>query len=121
MELRVVRETDRFDEACAFFGELLGWPVTHGWDDGPHQRGRIFGFGDSARVELIEVTPGAARRIEGVFCSFECDDVAAVHDRITGADVPIDDPLADRPWGHRSFAVIEPSGMRLVCFQRISD
>ena len=55
-----MRETDRFDEACAFFGELLGWPVTHEWDDGPQERGRIFGFGDSARIELIEVAPGDA-------------------------------------------------------------
>lgn len=121
MELRVVRETDRFEEACAFFGELLGWPVTHEWDDGPHHRGRIFGFGDSGRIELLEVAPGDARPVEGIFCSAETDDVVALHARIVAAGVPIDDPLADRPWGHRSFAVIEPSGMRLVCFQRISD
>ena len=114
-----MRETDRFDEACAFFGELLGWPVTHEWDDGPQERGRIFGFGDSARIELIEVAPGDARPVQGVFCSAETADVATLHDRIVVADVPIDDPLADRPWGHRSFAVVEPTGMRMVFFERL--
>jgi predicted enzyme related to lactoylglutathione lyase len=119
VELRLVRETDRFDDACRFFGEVLGWPVTHEWDGGPHHRGRIFGFGDSGRIELLEVAPGDSRPVDGVFCSAECADVSDVHERVVAAGIGIDDPMADRPWGHRSFAVIEPTGMRLVFFQRL--
>lgn len=115
-ELRVVRFTDAFDDACHFYGELLGWPVTKRWDQ--PERGCIFGYGDSARVELLEV--GTATGVEGVFLSVEVDDVESVHDRLVSAGVTVHQPLADQPWGHRSFGVTDPTGTVLVCFQDLA-
>lgn len=112
-ELRVVRCTDAFDEACRFYGELLGWPVTKAWDE--PERGRIFGYGESARVELLEV--GTSSGVEGIFLSVQVDDVDAVHDRLVAAGVAVHQPLADQPWGHRSFGVTDPTGTVLVCFE----
>ena len=115
MELRVVRVTDRFDEACRFYGELLGWPVTKAWDaDEGQGQGRIFGFGDSARVELIEGTP---EPVSGLMLAAEVADVAAVASTLTGAGIELVAPLADQPWGHRNLAVLDPTGVRLVLFQ----
>src|SRR5687768_5387610 len=112
MELRLVRVTDRFDDGCAFYGDVLGWPVTRQWDD--HGRGRIFGYGDAARVELIE---GEPTDVQGVFVSVEVDDVAALHRRLEDAGHRPDGDPADQPWGHRSFPVTDPTGLRLVFFQ----
>ncbi len=117
MELRVVRVTDRFDAACRFYGELLGWSVTREWDAGG--RGRIFGYG-VARVELMEAADGATvEEVRGTFLSVEHDDVVALHDRLAEAGIEITQPVADQPWGHRSFGVREPSGLSVVFFQWI--
>lgn len=114
MELRVVRVTDRFDEACRFWGELLGWPVTHGWDE--PDRGRIFGYGDTARIELMEGTP---EPVSGLFVSVEVDDVVATHDRLVADGIEVLQPVAEQPWGHRNVAVADPSGLRVVLFERL--
>jgi catechol 2,3-dioxygenase-like lactoylglutathione lyase family enzyme len=116
MELRVVRVTDRFDEACRFYGETLRWPVTREWDDGPGSRGRIFGYGDVGRIELMDGPPEPVR---GVMLSIEEQDVVALHARLVAANVAIDRGVADQPWGHRSFAVTDPAGIQLVFFQWI--
>lgn len=108
-----MRVTDRFDDACRFWGELLGLPVTHGWDE--PDRGRIFGVGDSARLELME---GTADPVAGVFVSLEVDSVDALHDQLTAAGVEILQPVAVQPWGHRNVAVADPSGLRVVLFER---
>jgi predicted enzyme related to lactoylglutathione lyase len=112
MELRIVRVTDRFDDACAFYGEVLGWPVTRAWDEGG--RGRVFGYGDVGRVELMEGTPTP---VSGVFVSIETHDVAALRDRLLANDVTIVQPLTDQPWGHRNIGIVDPTGITLVFFQ----
>lgn len=112
VELRVVRITDRFDEACRFYGEVLGWPVTREWDD--HGRGRIFGYGDVGRVELIE---GDAAPVTGLFVSIETDDVADLHRRFVDTGIEVVQPLADQPWGHRNMGVVDPAGVTLIFFQ----
>ena len=118
MELRIVRFTTAFDAACHFYGELLGWPITHEWPatDGGG-RGRIYGYGDTACLEFIE--RDTEDPVNGIFVSVEHDDVVAVHDRLRAAGVPILRSLADMAWGHRSFAVHDPTGIELVHFQEI--
>jgi uncharacterized glyoxalase superfamily protein PhnB len=118
MELRVVRTTDRFDDVCAFYGDVLGWPVTKEWDD--HGRGRIFGYGDAARVELLEADDGTeVDAPRGIFLSVEVDDVQALHDRLLAAGAEPHGELTDQPWGHRSFPVTDPAGLVIVFFQCI--
>jgi uncharacterized glyoxalase superfamily protein PhnB len=120
MELRVVRYTDRFDAACEFWGDLLGWPTTRAWpaDDG-QGRGRIFGYGDTARVELIEVADAVP--VTGVFLGAQVDDVAAIVAALTAAGHALERPLADQPWGHRNATVRDPSGIELTLFQVMAD
>ena len=114
MELRVVRTTDRFDEACHFYGEVLGWPVTREWDEGG--RGRIFGYGDVGRIELME---GDATPVVGVLLSVQTPDVGALHQQLITAGVAITQPLADQPWGHRNLGVIDPTGLTVVFFEPV--
>jgi catechol 2,3-dioxygenase-like lactoylglutathione lyase family enzyme len=117
MELRVVRATDRFDEACRFYGEVLGWPVVKEWTDGG--RGRIFGHGDSARIELLEVSDEVPPPVSGLFLSAEVDDLDVVIERLRLGDVSLVDQPTIQPWGHRNLAVLDPAGVRLVLFEVI--
>lgn len=114
MELRVVRVTDQFDEACRFYGEVLGWPVTREWDD--DGRGRVFGYGDVGRVELMEGTPSP---VSGVFMSIETDDVVSLRDRLLVNGTPIVQPITDQPWGHRNIGIVDPTGITLVFFENL--
>jgi catechol 2,3-dioxygenase-like lactoylglutathione lyase family enzyme len=116
MELRIVRHTEHFDDACRFYGDVLGWPVTKQWPAGDGQgRGCIFGYGAVGRVELIEHDTSVP--VSGVFLGVESHDVAALHDRLLAAGATIVRGLADQPWGHRNLAVLDPTGIEIVCFQ----
>lgn len=120
MELRVVRLTDRFDDACEFWGGLLGWTVTREWPAGDGQgRGRIFGYGDTARVELIEVPHSVA--VTGLRLGVQVDDVAAVRARLVAAGQELTHDLAEQPWGHRNCTVLDPAGIEVTLFQVIAD
>ncbi len=112
MELRVVRVTDRFDEACRFYGEVLGWPVTKEWTAGG--RGRMFGHGESARIELLE---GAPDPVSGLFVAAEVDDLDVTLERLRAHGLTLHQEPAVQPWGHRNLAVIDPTGIKLVLFQ----
>lgn len=123
MELRIVRFTTAFDDACHFYGELLGWPITYEWPArNGNGRGRLFGYGDVARIEFVERTGGQGYDdpVSGVFLSVEHADVVELHDRLRAAGVSILRPINDTPWGHRAFAVHDPTGIELVHFQPIA-
>jgi catechol 2,3-dioxygenase-like lactoylglutathione lyase family enzyme len=117
-ELRVVRHTDRFADACRFYGEILGWPITKQWDE--PDVGRIYGYGDTARVELLSAEPGTVIPPIGVTLAVEVEDVAAVHEAMAAAQIHVHQPLADQPWGHRNFAVTDPTGLPVVFFQVVA-
>jgi uncharacterized glyoxalase superfamily protein PhnB len=116
MELRIVRRTDHFDEACRFWGDLLGWPVTREWPADEHQgQGRIFGYGDVARVEFIETADVAP--VTGVSVGIEHTDVDELHERMVAAGITVTQPPTDQPWGHRNVAVEDPSGLAVTFFE----
>ena len=114
MELRIVRPvTDEvLDAACRFYGAVLGWPLTHHWD--APDRGRIYGYGDVARIELIQAP--TTEPVTGVFLSVQVADVDAIVRRLEAADFAVVEPPTDRPWGHRNAAVLDPTGLRVVFF-----
>lgn len=115
--MRVVRHTPAFDAACRFYGEVLGWPVTREWDT--PARGRIFGYGDVGRIELIEA--GAAVDVEGVFVAVEHPGVERLADLLADwageLGLEIFQPVAVQPWGHRNVGVTDPTGLRVVFFE----
>ena len=121
MELRVVRVTDQFDGACRLYGEVLGWSVTKAWDE--PQRGRIYGYGDVGRIELMEAAPGGAAMppVSGAFVAFEVPDADALHVRLVDAGIEVLRPPTDQPWGHRNLAFLDPSGIELVAFQLLGS
>lgn len=112
-ELRIVRYTNRFEECCQFYGEVLGWPVTKQWD--VPSPGRIYGYGDSARIELLHSAQPVA--FTGAHLAVEVDNAKAMHDILQMSGVAVIQPLAEQPWGHRNFGVEDPAGMTLVFFE----
>jgi uncharacterized glyoxalase superfamily protein PhnB len=114
-ELRVLVETTDFDDATAFYGDVLGFPVKEHWDD-PDHRGTLFQCTSTGVIEIIEVSEPPAERPRGVKVAVEVEDVDGLYDRIRQSDIDVVDPIGNRPWGHRNFEVRDPSGLPLVFF-----
>ena len=112
--LRVVFETDRYDDSVAFYSDVLGLDVADSWD-GPTARGCLFAWG-GALVEFFE-----GDWVEsGTRLAMEVADADAEHARLVAAGADPQDP-ADMPWGHRSVFLVDPPGNELNFFQVISQ
>ncbi len=70
-------------------------------------------------VELGLMAPGlekqppcmqAAYSGDGIWLSFEVEDVDAEYDRLQSDGVKAEEPPQDRPWGERQFVVRDPNG-----------
>src|SRR5690242_3104699 len=114
--MRVLVGTRDYAASAAFYRELLRFPLQEEWD-APDGQGALFATGGGV-IEVIEDSPHhPAEMPRGVSVAIEVADVDALHARVTQAGVAPTDPLADRPWGHRSFAIHDPSGLPLIFFQ----
>ena len=114
--MRVLVGARDYAIATAFYRDLLGLPVHEEWD-APDGRGTLFSAGGGV-IEVVEDSPHhPAVTPHGVSVAIEVADVDDLHGRVAAAGVTPTDPLANRPWGHRSFAIEDPSGLPLTFFQ----
>ncbi len=121
--LRVVRHTRNFDQMLGFYRDTLGMAYVEGWDH-PNNRGALLSPGEKVGNALIEVldlenlavpdTPPVNLEL-----SIEVEDAIDCHDRLLAAGVTIARGLEDTPWGHRSFGVDDPDGLRVWLYQEI--
>ncbi len=115
-EMRVLVGAKDYAASTAFYGNLLRFPVQEEWDESDG-RGTLFATGGGV-IEVVEDSPHhPAETPHGVSVAIRVGDVDALHARLVDARVVPTDPLADRPWGHRSFSVHDPSGLALTFFQ----
>jgi catechol 2,3-dioxygenase-like lactoylglutathione lyase family enzyme len=114
--MRVLVGTRNYATSTAFYRDLLGFPVHEEWD-APDGRGALFSGGGGG-IEVVEDSPHhPAETPRGVRVAIEVADVDDLHARLAAAGVTATDPLGNRPWGHRSFAIEDPSGLPLTFFQ----
>ena len=121
MELRtltVVRHTAQFEAMCRFYGELLGMSTVETWDR-PDGRGAVYAPGGDVRGAHVEVLDMPGRSTTGappadlVLSLFVTD----VHDALVQAGAAVVRGLEETPWGHRSFGLDDPDGLRIWLVQ----
>lgn len=118
-EFRFVYATPLYDETVAFLRDAMGFAVTSAWDRPGERRGTLFAAA-SGIIELLEdadaprAAPGTA--LGGPLMVIEVADVDALHARIAAKAVPVHHALADKPWGHRGFSVLDPNGVEIAFF-----
>ena len=116
--------TDKYDETWKFYEDKLGFSLEHSWDRNDHDKGALF----KAGVGLIEIllrpneeehryTGVASRTPQGAFMCIQVWDVDARFEQYKSKGVPFKQEIADQPWGHRGFYVVEPNGLVLFFFQ----
>jgi methylmalonyl-CoA/ethylmalonyl-CoA epimerase len=121
-ELRVALTVPDFDEAVAFYRDVLGLEQVADWsgEDGRVillSAGRatleLFDEAQAAKVDGIE----AGRRVSGpVRLALEVADSDAVAQRLVAAGAHAVAPPVDTPWGDRNARVQAPDGMQLTLF-----
>jgi catechol 2,3-dioxygenase-like lactoylglutathione lyase family enzyme len=114
--MRVLIGTTDFEGSCAFYRDILDFPLHEVWDD-PDGRGALFDSG-AGLIEVVEDSPDhPALPPQGVSIAIEVATVDTLYERLRQLGVAFADPIGDRPWGHRSFSLDDPAGLRLTFFQ----
>ena len=119
-EFRFIFRAKEYEAAVAFYRDGLELPITSSWDRGPAQRGTLFQAA-AGIIEVLALAPGEEYTpLQGAELAYEVDDVDGWYRRIQEKGMPIRKELADRPWGHRTFSVTDPDGIRVILFSIIS-
>lgn len=114
--MRVLVGAVDFELSSNFYRDILGFDVADHWDDADG-RGTLFRASDGGVIEIFEDTPHHPfEPPSGVRVAVEIGDADAFYERVLSAGVEIVDPVGDRPWGHRTFEIRDPSGLPLVFF-----
>jgi lactoylglutathione lyase len=121
-ELRLALTVERYEEAVAFYRDVLGLPVVESWD-GPEGSGAVLDAG-RATIELLSGPQAelvdrveVGRRVAGpVRVALVVADSAATARRLvaSGAEA-LADPVVT-PWNHRNVRLRAPDGMQLTLF-----
>jgi catechol 2,3-dioxygenase-like lactoylglutathione lyase family enzyme len=123
--LTVLRHTLNFDAMCRFYGGALGMAVVDSWDR-PDSRGSVFAPQGAVANTTIEVLELGDVCVEGVapvnvVLTLFVDDATVVHDELDRAGVGITRGLEDAPWGHRSFGIDDPDGLRIWIVEVLTE
>lgn len=118
--------TPLYYETLAFYSRCLGFPVLDAWDRSGDDKGTVFAAA-SGRIEVLfqPLDPDSSdhlfddRRPQGAFMVIEVDDVDSFHAQTEATGVTIEEELKNRSWGHRSFVVAEPIGLKLYFYSEI--
>jgi methylmalonyl-CoA/ethylmalonyl-CoA epimerase len=121
-ELRVALTVEDFDQALAFYRDVLGLEVRDMWV-AEGSRGvlldvgratlELFDEGQAAMVDEIEV----GRRVAGpVRLAFEVADAGATADRLEAAGAERLGGPVEAPWGDTNVRLVAPDGMQLTLF-----
>lgn len=119
-EVRIATVAEDFEATLSFYRDALQLQVASTWDD-PDGRGAVFRVNDLG-LEVLEANkhhPFVAPA--GVTVAIERDDVDALYERLEPMGFQFESPIADRPWGERSFTILAPNGLAISMFVALTE
>jgi predicted enzyme related to lactoylglutathione lyase len=126
LQLRVVVTADDYDEAVAFYRDVLGLPeeAAHASPDGRVtilQAGRAtLEIADPAQADFIDRVE-VGRRVAGqIRLAFEVADAAAVTQRLAHAGASVIAEPARTPWHSLNARLEAPAGLQLTLFEELA-
>jgi len=118
-ELRIVFRASEYDRTVAFYRDGLELPIERSWDNGPGRRGTEF-LAASGIIEILELPEGESfSTATGLEIGYEVADVDEWYHRVKAKGIPIRGELADKPWGHRTFSLTDPCGIKVILYSII--
>lgn len=118
-EFRFVFFTKAYKETLTFYRDVLGLPIVGGWDRGEDDQGTLFGAA-SGIIEVIYHTSQSVAPLQQAFIVFEVEDVDGYYQHLQEKGVSIEEKPTDRPWGHHDFKLLDPNGITVGIFSKIS-
>ena len=129
-KVEVILTVPSIEETQAWYERVLGW---NGHCDIHDAEGHCL-FGDVMRGELESVADGrpltgfnlgrfqgdaASYGTEGAHCTLfvKVDDVEDAYARVVESGVEIDAPLAEQPWGGKTFSFFDLNGFHLTLYE----
>lgn len=127
-QLRLVVETDDFDEAVAFYRDALGLPEEFFVES---EGGALVVALQAGRATLEIVNPAQRRLIDELEVghevsrkfrvAFEVDDAVTGTDRLVDAGATPLAPPTETPWGSLNSRLEAPAGLQITLFQELRD
>lgn len=125
-QLRVVVQASDFDEALAFYRDVLGMPQAEAYEAEGGARVVILEAGRAtlelanpaqvAFIDTVETEGGASDRIR---LALEVDDTASVVERLTAADAELEASARVTPWRSLNARLRGAAGLQLTVFQEL--
>jgi uncharacterized glyoxalase superfamily protein PhnB len=118
--------TDVYQRSVEFYQNALGFPISESWDRAADDKGTTFQAG-SGMIEVLtrpdedEDWVWSKEKPRGFAIVIELEDVDAFYDDLIKKNIPMMKEIADMPWGHRSFQIADPNGVRLYFFTEIDS
>jgi lactoylglutathione lyase len=121
-ELRLALTVENYDEAVAFYRDVLGLPLLESWDE-PGGSGAVLDAGRATlellslpQAELVDEVEVGSRVAGPVRIALEVADSAETAQRlVAGGAEALAEPVVT-PWRHRNVRLRAPDGMQLTLF-----
>ena len=129
-QLRLVVETDDYDEALTFFRDVLGLPESEAYEGDGGARVAILSvpsatleLANPAQVRMIDEVevgrPVARRSTLSIRVAFEVPDAAATTARLAAAGAEVLAPPTKTPWNSLNARLEAPGGLQITAFQEL--
>jgi lactoylglutathione lyase len=126
-ELRLALTVEDYDQALAFYRDVLGLPLLESWDQ-PAGGGAVLDAGRATlellsvpQAELVDQVEVGARVAGPVRVALEVADSAGTARRLVAAGAQaLADPVVT-PWRHRNVRLRAPDGLQLTLFTVLGD
>lgn len=125
-QLRVVVQAPDFDEAVAFYRDVVGMPEAEAYEADGGARVVILDAGRAtlelanpaqvAFIDGVETDGGASDRIR---VALEVDDTAATEERLAAAGAEVEASARLTPWNSLNARLRGPAGLQLTLFQEL--
>ncbi len=117
-EFRSVLFVEDLDACYRFYTEVLEMPCVYSWDEGPGDRGfKYKAAGSDAYIENLHRYPLVPQGATTIMV--EAEDVDLAYARITAKGVKLISDISDKPYGVRSFEIMDPDENGVIIFSYI--
>jgi len=113
-----------FISARNFYHDVLQLKIRHEYDDAGHKCGAIFAVNEHVDLEIMGPGSGNQQQRpapENVRLKFSVANVDAFYERLQQSNAEIIEPIADKTWGERTFAVRAPDGLLIYVSMDIAS
>ena len=126
LQLRLVVEAEDYDEAVAFYRDVLGLPELEAYEGGGGAHVTIL---DAGRATLELANPAQKRMIDDVEVgrdvagkyrvAFEVEDTAERTQRLVDGGAELVAPPTETPWRSLNARLEAPAGLQITLFQEL--